>query len=138
MLMRVWNTVPRAVVEPEARFGAMTQAQRASFEEIGRITPPNAIVGASLNSGAIELYAGRSSFRPADWSGEELREFLNRAAQNGYPVYLLQDDASLDTVKSDLSSTYRIEPAATLDVPLFGKGKVPNAGTLWKVSGNGF
>jgi hypothetical protein len=137
MVLRISNTIPRVLAEPEARFGAMSQAQRASFETIEIVTPENALVGGSLNSGAIELYSGRNAFRPADWTTGELREFLDIARQNGYQVYLLQDDASLDRVLNDLGSTFRVERAAVLDVPLFGERQVPNAGTLWKVSGNG-
>ncbi len=137
-LARVWNTLPRVLKEPPARFGAMTHAQRASFDEIARITPQNAIIGASLNSGALELYAKRHAFRPADWCRPqqcgELREFLEVTQEKNYTIYLLEDNASLANVLNELRREYQIERVTTLDVPLFGNEAVNNAGALWKIT----
>lgn len=137
-LVRVWNTVPRVFSEPPARFGAMTQAQRASFDEIARLVPPNAIVGASLNSGAIALYAHRRAFRPADWCIErqcdELRAFTQIARENNYEIYFLEDNASLENVLNSLRAQYQVERVATLDIPLFGDEQITDAGVLWKIS----
>lgn len=136
-LARVWNTLPRALKEPPARFGAMTHAQRASFDEIARITPQNAIIGASLNSGALELYAKRHAFRPAEWCRPqqcgELREFLEVTQEKNYTIYLLEDNASLANVLDELRREYQIERVTTLDVPLFGNESVNDAGALWKI-----
>lgn len=133
-LMRVWNTLPRINLPPPARFGAMTQPQRGSFDTLSQLTPPNAIIGASLNSGAVELYAHRSAFRPADWSAAELDEFLTVTQDKKYEIYLLEDDASLDHVLNDLRGGYHLERITTLDVPLFGDGQVADAGALWKLT----
>lgn len=134
MLVRVWNTVPRVFQEPRARFGAMTQTQRESFRTIAEFTPPNALIGASLNSGAVELYSQRSAFRPADWSTENLRQFLELARANNYEIYLLQDNASLTNVLNTLRGEYQIERVVTLDVPLFGNARINDAGALWKIT----
>ncbi len=138
MLVRVWNTLPRVTQDAQPRFGTMTQAQRASFQELAHLAPQNAIIGASLNSGAIELYAQRNAFRPADWCIEKqcggLREFVDIARGNGYEIYLLQDNASLANVFNALRDEYQIERVATLDVPLFGNEPVIDAGALWKIT----
>ncbi len=134
-LARVWNTLPRAFSEAPARFGAMTQRQRASFDEIARVTPQRAIIGASLNSGALELYSHRNAFRPADWSNDDLREFIAIARTNNYEIYLLEDNASLARAMNEIRETYRVERVTTLDAPLFGDAAIPDAGALWKISG---
>lgn len=134
MLLRVWNTLPRVVFESAPRFGDMTQAQRESFDTLAQLTPPHAIVGATLNSGAVELYARRDAVRPADWTAVEVREFLRLARANGREFYLLQDNAELGRVVNELRQDYRVERVGTLDVPLFGEDAVTDAGVLWRVT----
>lgn len=133
-LLRVWNTLPRVNQEPPARFGAMTQGQRLSFDELGQLTPQNAIIGASLNAGAIELYGHRSAFRPADWSAADLNEFIQVTQGKNYQIYLLEDNASLSGVLNEMRGDYHIERTATLDVPLFGDSQPADAGALWHVT----
>lgn len=137
-LVRVWNTVPRVWQAPPARFGAMTQPQRASFDMLAQLTPPNAIIGASLNSGAVELYAHRDAFRPADWCNvgdcSQAREFLQVTQGARDDVYLLEDNAALAPVLDALRQDYQVERITTLNVPLFGTGTPTNAGALWKIS----
>jgi hypothetical protein len=132
-LARVWNTLPRVVLPAPPRFGAMTQAQRASFETIAQLTPSDAVIGASLNSGAIDLYARRRAFRPTDWSPQALRDFQLVTQGNNYEMYVLEDNGSLARVLDALGDTYRIERVTTLDVPLFGDMPIANPGALWKV-----
>lgn len=132
-LARVWNTLPRVFLPAPPRFGAMTQAQRASFETIAQLTPFNAVIGTSLNSGAIDLYARRNAFRPADWSPQAFKEFLLVTQGNGREIYLLEDNALLARVLDELRVDYRIERVTTLDVPLFGEAPIANPGALWKV-----
>jgi hypothetical protein len=111
----------------------MTQAQRASFETIAQLTPSDAVIGASLNSGAIDLYARRRAFRPTDWSPQALRDFQLVTQGNNYEMYVLEDNGSLARVLDALGDTYRIERVTTLDVPLFGDMPIANPGALWKV-----
>lgn len=132
-LARVWNTLPRGLADAPPRFGAMTQAQRNSFATLAQVTPPNAVVGASLNSGAIDLYSQRDAFRPADWSPQDLGEFLLVTQGKDYEMYLLEDNGSLARVLEALRDTYRFERVTTLDVPLFGDAPIANPGALWKV-----
>ena len=133
-IARVWNTLPRVLEIPPARFGAMTQAQREAFNTIARVTAQNAIVGASLNSGAVDLYAQRDAFRPADWSAQELNEFIVVTQGEGRALYVLEDNAALSRVLADLRAQYRVERVADLDVPLFGEGPIAQPGALWKIS----
>lgn len=137
-LARMWNTLPRVAQDPRPRFGAMTQQQRASFDTLAQMTPRNAIIGASLNSGAIELYSRRNTFRPAAWciKGQcnELHEFIEIAQSKNFDIYLLEDHASLTKVLNELRGTYRLERITTLDMPLFGDQKIANAGALWKIT----
>ncbi|MBI4670972.1 MAG: glycosyltransferase family 39 protein [Chloroflexi bacterium] len=132
-LARVWNTLPRVLEPAPMRFGAMTRAQRASFDEIARVTPEDAVVGASLNSGAIDLYAHRAAFRPADWSNQELETFVAVTQGEKRAIYLLEDNGSLAPVLNALRNPYRLERVTTLDVPLFGDEAVENPGALWKI-----
>ncbi len=132
-LVRVWNTIPRAVLRAPARFGAMTDAQRESFRTLAALTPSNALVGSSLNSGAVELYARRTSFRPADWSEQDLSAFFRLAREDAVEIYLLEDNASMQSVMKSIAGDYDLERTATLDVPLFGAAPVPNPGALWKL-----
>jgi hypothetical protein len=134
---RVWNTLPRVIEPAPARFGAMSAPQRASFDAIARLTPQSAIIGASLNSGALDLYAQRAAFRPADWSSETLDEFLSVTQGKGRAVFLLEDSAALSRVAQNLRGAYRVERVTTLDVPLFGDAPIANPGVLWRISGNG-
>lgn len=132
-LVRVWNTLPRAAQAARPNFGTMTANQRSSFEVLSQTLPPDALVGASLNSGAIDLYSKREAFRPADWSSDELRKFVATAQEKGYDIYLLQDNATMTGVLDDLRQRYRLERISTLDVPLFGDQTDPDAGALWKI-----
>lgn len=132
-LARVWHTLPRAFDAAPPRFGAMTQAQRAAFDELARLTPSNAIVGASLNSGAIDLYARRAAFRPADWSAQALEEFLVVTQGEKRAVFILEDNAALSRVLENLRAAYSVERVGTLDAPLFGAEPIANPGALWKI-----
>lgn len=136
-LVRVWNTLPRVAQEPRAQFGAMTRLQRASFDALAELTPQNALIGASLNSGAVENHAHRHAFRPADWCAPgkcgELRVFLALAIAKHYPIYLVEDNPSLIPVLQELRETFYVERVTTLDVPLFTTEPFDDAGALWRV-----
>jgi hypothetical protein len=133
LLLRVWNTAPRVWEAPRPTFGYMTQSQRASFARLATITSQSALIGSTLNDGAIELYSGRSTFRPDAWSGGELREFLSVVATSHPDVYLLDDGSAMESVLEDLRDDFVIKRVATLDVPLFGNGPDSEPGSLWKV-----
>ncbi|MGB8648420.1 MAG: glycosyltransferase family 39 protein [Anaerolineae bacterium] len=131
-LLRVWNTVPSAWQPPQPIFGYMTQGQRAAFHQLAALTPPGAMIGATLNSGAIELYAQRDSFRPDGWTNAEREQFL-QVMFKPPAVYLLEDSRALDPVLDELRQHYLVHQVTILDVPLFGDGPPAAPGALWKI-----
>ncbi len=132
-VLRVWNTLPRVIEPAPARFGAMSVMQRASLDQLAHLTPSNAVIGASLNSGAIDLYARRDTFRPAEWNASQLREFIEPLLTEQRAVFLLEDDSALTRVRNELRGAYHVERIATLDIPLFGDQPIENPGALWKL-----
>ncbi len=131
-LLRVWNTVPSAWQVTQPIFGYMTTSERAAFNQLAAVTPPGAVIGATLNSGAIELYAHRESFRPADWQDTERERFLQIVLEHS-PVYVLEDSRELDGPLDEMRGRYQVSQVAKLDVPLFGDGTPLAPGTLWKI-----
>ena len=133
LLLRVWNTVPRAWQPAQPNFGYMTESQRAAFDQLAALTPEDAIIGSTLNDGAIELYSKRNTFRPDAWKSADLREFLSIARQSHSSAYLVEDGAAMDSVLDDLRRDLRVRRVGTLDVPLFGGAPIAEPGALWKI-----
>lgn len=76
-------------------FGYLSPSQRAEFAALGAALPEDAVIVCSdADSGPLAWYTGRAIVRPQAWSGQEFTRFLERAADNDIPVYLL-DDGSL-------------------------------------------
>ena len=72
-----WAMIDNAWRPGWASFGYMRAEQRAAFDRLAELTPPNAVIGASLNAGAVMMYTGRDAIRPYDsWTGEEWTIFL--------------------------------------------------------------
>ncbi len=57
-------------------FGYLRAEQRAAFDTLAELTPSDGIVAASLNGGAVTLYANRDIVRPAYWSEGEWLDFV--------------------------------------------------------------
>ncbi len=53
-----WAMVDNVWKPGWASFGYMRAEQRAAFDRLAELTPPEAIIGASLNAGAIMMYTG--------------------------------------------------------------------------------
>ena len=132
-LIRVWNVVPLMWSEPQISFGYVTAEQRVSFSEIAKQIPPRAVVGSSLNTGAIELYAQRETFHPGMWSAQEQIEFIAAMSREGREIYLLEDGDVMREARNALSSHYKIEPITIINAPYFGNVGAMS-GTLWKVN----
>ncbi len=130
--LRVWNTLRLPFQSPRALFGYLTALQRASFDELSRLTPPRAVIGSTLNSGAIDLYARRESFRPVDFSATERATFIRALYREGRAVYVLNDGAGMSRVLEELSKDFTLRRVAVLDVPLFGAAE-EGAGVLWEI-----
>ncbi len=79
------------LLKAEMTFGYMTSGQRQAFDRLGSLVEPGAVVGTALNSGPVELYTGRETFRPGDWDAAQLDTFLTAMAAAGRPAYIIDD-----------------------------------------------
>ncbi len=131
-LIRIWNVLPITFGEPQHAFGYLTVEQRAAFERIATLTPPRAVIGSTLNTGAIDLYARRETFLPALWSPREQDLFFATLWREGRSVYLLDDGAEASGVRKNLSQRYTLQQIAILDVPSFGAVD-GTPGVLWEI-----
>jgi hypothetical protein len=103
-----------------ASFGYMRTEHRAAFDRIAEVTPPDAIIGASLNAGAVMLYTGRDAIRPYDsWTAGEWTLFLDAMQAAGRPIYLLDDGGLMADFIAAESSQHALTPIEELPVPLF-------------------
>jgi hypothetical protein len=103
-----------------ASFGYMRANHRAAFDRLAELTPPDGIIGASLNAGAVNLYTGRDAIRPYDsWTEEEWSIFLEAMDAGGRPVYLLNDGGLMAEFIEKEQSHHRLIPIEELAVPLF-------------------
>jgi len=115
-----WAMVDNLWKRGWASFGYMRAEQRAAFDRLAALTPPQAIIGASLNAGAVMLYTGRDAIRPYDsWTDEEWGIFLHAMQLRGRPVYLLDDGGLMARFIEKEQARHRLTPIAGLQVPLF-------------------
>jgi hypothetical protein len=102
-----------------ASFGYMTAEQRAAFDRLDELTPPDAVVATSLNAGAVVLYTGRDIIRPYEgWEQSQWDLFLHAMRAAHRPIYLL-DDSRLMADFIARQGDSRLTPIEALDVPLF-------------------
>jgi hypothetical protein len=95
-------------------FGYLNAEQREALGRLDELTPPGAVIAASLNSGAVELYAGRETVRPAAWTAAQFDEFIEAMQAASRPVYLLDDGVELAPVVERLRAEGRLREAARL------------------------
>jgi hypothetical protein len=100
-------------------FGYLTAEQRAAFDTLKGLTPSGAIVAASLNSGAVGLYAERDAVRPGSWSQGDWLEFVRQSMERGSPLYLLADGEEMQAPAQALPPAYTLQPVAELSLPYF-------------------
>jgi Dolichyl-phosphate-mannose-protein mannosyltransferase len=107
-------------------YGFLTAQGRAQIDSIATLTPPQAVIAASLNSGAISLYTGRDTFRPGHllqpgrtWTDTELSTFVEALHQQGRPLYLLADSEEMADPLSALSQHWHLTPIAELYLPYY-------------------
>ena len=116
-------------------FGYMMPNQRQAFDRLASLVEPEAVIGSGLNSGPVELYSGRQTFRPGDWSAGELEAFLGAMALAGRPIYILDDGNEQAGVVARLRREGRLAPVAALNVPLYGEpGQL--TGMLYRIDSN--
>ena len=133
LLIRVWNVVPLAWSEPQRSYGYVTAEQRASFAEIAKLVPPGGLVGSSLNTGAIELYAQRDTFHLGMWSASEQDIFIGAMFREGRAIYLLEDGDEMRQVRNALWSRYTVQYVEIINAPYFGSVGAMS-GVLWKIT----
>jgi hypothetical protein len=115
-----WAMVDNLWKRGWASFGYMHSEHRAAFDRLGDLTPPNSIIGASLNAGAVMLYADRDAIRPYDsWTVEEWRTFVEAMRADERPIYLLDDGRLMAQFIEQEKARSRLTPIAQLEIPLF-------------------
>ena len=123
-------------------FGYLRGEQRYDLEQLATLTEPNAVIAASLNSGAIELYGQRLAVRPgnqlqpgASWTEAEWLTFAAALRAEGRPLYVLMDSTELDAPLAAVRQAYGVTEAARLNVPVFflGGGSRNEMVVLWRV-----
>jgi hypothetical protein len=125
-------------------FGYLFPEQRQALESIASLTEPQAVIACSLNSGAVELYAGRETVRPgqllqpgSSWTATQWLTMADALEAAGRPVYLLMDSPEMEAPLAVLQAHYHVAPVAQLDVPVFyvGGGSLNEHVPLYKVLG---
>lgn len=112
--LRTADTAARPLQRSFNNFGYLWATQRQEFTALQGQTKPNAVIGSTLNSGPLELYARRESFRPSAWQPDELRRFLEALWEEGRPTYLLADGLAMDGVLGAVGAYARVTPVHTL------------------------
>jgi hypothetical protein len=103
-----------------ASFGYMRAEHRAAFDRLAELTPPEGIVGASLNAGAVMMYSDRDAIRPYDsWTEDEWSIFLQAMRAKGRPIYLLDDGGLMAEFIAEEKNNHRLTPIEALAIPLF-------------------
>jgi hypothetical protein len=111
-------------------FGHLNAFQRAGCAQIGRDTEETALIGVSLNSGSVELHSGRTAFRPAVWSPEELYTFADDALGRAEPVYLLEDGLEMAAPLAAARQRYDLQLAGRYDIPFYYTGGGSTGGRI--------
>jgi hypothetical protein len=119
IVLRSMETISLPVTRGFAAFGYLVREQRESFNTLAALTPANAVIGTSLNSGAIDLHSRRATFRPATWTRGELSKFVGLLHSEGRPVYLLNDSDELQASLATLKASYTMREAGRIDVPYY-------------------
>lgn len=135
LTLRTLQTAQLPLTRGFGAFGYLVREQRASFERLRQLTPQGAVVGSTLNSGAIDLHAGRLSFRPAAWSADQVQAFVQQLQREGAPVYVLVDGDEVLPAVLTLRERFGLDEVARLDVPYYfpGSGSENRAVPLYRV-----
>jgi len=116
-------------------FGYLVDTQRAAFDALAGLTPENAVVAGSLNTGAVTLYAERDIVRPGAWSEAEWLAVAERLLARGRPIYLLMDGEEMLAPAAALQAVHTLDPVGTLSLPWYypGGGSENREVTLYRV-----
>ena len=136
LVLRAMETLAMPANRGFAAFGHLVRAQRDAFARLGQLTPTDAVIGTSLNGGAIALHAGRLAFRPTGWTADELARFVDALRAAGRPVFVLDDGEELGAALGALRARYGLIEVARLDVPYYdavGGGSRNRRAPLYRV-----
>ncbi len=107
-------------------YGFLNPEQRSEIESIAALTPANAVIADSLNSGAIALYAKRDTIRPGallqpgrTWTDSEFVAFAKSLRAAGRPLYLLMDSEEMNAPAAALNKCCRLTSIAELYLPYY-------------------
>jgi hypothetical protein len=104
-------------------FGYLRAEQRAAFDTLAELTSKEGgVVAASLNGGAVTLYANRDIARPAYWSEDEWLDFVARALGTGHEIYLLVDGVEMQEPLEAVRSHYQLRQVSSLPMSYFYPG----------------
>ena len=107
-------------------YGFLNGEQRAHIHSLADLTPPNAVIAGSLNTGAVSLYAQRDTVRPGHllqpgrtWTDSEWNNFAAALHADGRPLYLLMDSEEMIEPAKALDECCRLSPIAELYLPYY-------------------
>jgi hypothetical protein len=135
LLVRGSRSLSLAQASDIDAFGHLNAYQRNGFASIGQDTEHAALIGASLNSGAVELHSQRMTFRPAVWRPDELHTFVDHMLAEGRPVYLLQDGLEMRAPLTAARERYTMQLMGRYDIPFYytGGGSVGGLVPLYRL-----
>jgi hypothetical protein len=100
-------------------FGYVQPEERRAFATLAELTPSDAVIASTLNSGPIMLYAQRDAVRPDAWSSSEWLDFVAHELNSGGHLFVLDDGEQLARPLADLNRDYTLNQIAQLPVPYF-------------------
>jgi hypothetical protein len=121
-VLRSMETLALPVTRGFSAFGYLVAEQRRSFDALATATESNAAIGCSLNSGAVDLHAGRRTFRPSAWTTDDAQRFIDALLSEQRPVYLLVDGEEMQRTVDALRARYTLEEVLRVDVPYYFVG----------------
>jgi hypothetical protein len=138
-----WNlTVP--LTHSFFTFGSLTAEQRQALSALADRTPPDAVIAASLNSGAVEFYGQRAAVRPGallqpglSWTTAEWLQFVEVMRAQKRPLFLLVDSVEMEAPLAAVQSRYRtteMPPPLYLPYYYVGGGSANQLVTLVQVN----
>jgi hypothetical protein len=130
LLLRTRSTLLLPKASDFDAFGHLNAFQRAGFAQIGLDTEETAWIGASLNSGSIDLHSERMAFRPALWRPDELYTFVDDAIAGQTPVYLLQDGLEMAASVEAARQRYQLQLVGRYDIPFYHTGGGSTGGRI--------
>ncbi len=130
LLLRTRSTLLLPRASDFDAFGHLNAFQRAGFAQIGLDTEGTAWIGASLNSGSIDLHSERTAFRPALWRPDELYTFVDDALAGQTPVYLLQDGLEMAAPVEAARQRYQLQLVGLYDIPFYHTGGGSTGGRI--------